>query len=156
VKTCAAVVAGGRNNKYVVLLAQPKSTFEQAFCFTGRRGLAPTDADDVRALLDGLLDRSRQIQLGEVAFLIIAEDGNDQTAAMWCDTDDGATWLTEDDACNMGPVQRHRAGPDWMLDKSVKFCEISTLETRMGEIDRSVEHCNAHPAVAASVRMEGR
>src|SRR5271165_1019047 len=73
----AAVIPDSCNNKHIVVLAQPQRPPQHALRLPFWRLLPPADVDDVGSLLHGLLDGPSEIELGEVAFVKVLEDGRD-------------------------------------------------------------------------------
>ena len=88
-QTVAAVVACRRDDEYVVVTAELQGASKHGLRFASRRSLASADVDDVRALLNCLLDGAAEIQLGEVALLVVSKDGHEEPPTSGRDASSG-------------------------------------------------------------------
>ncbi len=130
----AAVVARSRDDKYVVLIAQPQSALQRGVCLAVWGPLAPADVDDMGAFLYCLLDGSGKIELREAAFVKVPEDGSYQPPALRRDTGDRAPRLTEDQACDVGTVSRHRTLASGILHQRVESPYVGASKAGVGQI----------------------
>lgn len=155
-ETLAPIVACSSDNKDVVLVTESQGASKGAIRFVCWRLLPSANVDDVSAFLDSPLDSPSEIQLKEAASTPfgISKDRNEQTSASGRDAKNRTVPLAKDDARNMCPVSGHRPATSLILHQRDESPEIGTAEAGMGEIRRSVDHCNADGGVAKRLTLE--
>ena len=100
------------------------------------------------AFLHGLLDSPGKIKLREMPFFKVLEDGNNQPPALRRDTGDRAPRLTEDQACDVGTVNRHRTLASGILHQRVESPDVGASKAGVGQIHRAIQHSHAYPGIA--------
>jgi hypothetical protein len=146
-----AVVTGRGHHEHAVRRAQPQGVGQQDVRLPGRRPLAPADGDDVRARRHRRLDRPREVQLGQSQPLV-SKHRHDQPAAAGRHPFHRRARSTEDHAGDVRAVQRHQARPGGLPHQRVEHPQLRAREARVRQVDRPVEHRDAHLAQRAGQR----
>ena len=144
----AAVIPDSCNHEHIVVLAQAQRPLQNVLGLPVGCLLPPADVDDVGPFLHGLLDGSGKIELRESAFAKIPEDGSYQPPALRRDTGDRAPRLTEDQACDVGTVNRHRTLASGILHQRVESPDVGASKAGVGQIHRAVQHSHAYLGIA--------
>jgi hypothetical protein len=146
----ASIIACRSHDQDVALEAAFYRLREDRLGFARGRQLPATDVDDLRVVLGGKKDGTRQVELRASqapARRFVGEDWDRYAPAIGGNALNGASRLPKDDARDVGPVRGSSAVEQRWVHQCMQLIELRTAKARVGNIDRAVENCDADPIV---------
>jgi hypothetical protein len=110
--------------------------------------LATADVDDMSSLLNCLLDGAGKVKLREVTLLKVTKDWSYYPLTLRRDATYWTARLTKDDACDVRPVNRHRAVASGLLNQGIQPPDSGSTKTGMREIHRAIKNGHAYLGLA--------